>query len=75
MAREKWDAADAHAEPDEDDPMEILVQTPKSVGRSILPDWTRSPLPQGAPAARIAPLAQPPLNVVVSSPPQTVVGA
>ncbi|KAI0091100.1 actin-domain-containing protein [Irpex rosettiformis] len=76
VAREKWDAADAQAEPDEDDPMDPLIQTPKPTGWSILPDWTRSPLPNGAPSAKAGPITQPVLNVVVSSPPQaTAVGA
>lgn len=75
MAREKWDAADAQAEQDEDedDPMDPLMQNPKPAGRSILPDWTRSPLPHGAPSAKAQSAPQPALNIVVTSPSQIAV--
>ncbi|KAI0696903.1 actin-domain-containing protein [Cytidiella melzeri] len=73
VARERWDAADAQTDPDEDVEMEPQVQMPKS-GQSVLPDWTRSPLPHGAPSARV-PIPQPVINVVISSPQRTAVGA
>lgn len=68
VAREKWDEADVQDD-DEDDDMDLSPQTPRSA-RSILPDWTRSPLPAGAPPAKglAYPPVQPTLNVVVESP-------
>ncbi|OCH88582.1 actin-like ATPase domain-containing protein [Obba rivulosa] len=61
VAREKWDEADA--EFDEDDPMALAPDRQFSSPKSILPDWTRTPLPAGAPPA---PRAAP--NPVVHSP-------
>ncbi|KAF8917288.1 fungal-specific actin related protein [Mucidula mucida] len=43
LSREKWDEAAAAPEDEEVDRQEL----------SILPDWTRSPLPAGAPSARM----------------------
>jgi actin-related protein 10 len=66
VAREKWDEADAQM--DGDDGGDVSPQTPHSA-RSILPDWTRSPLPVGAPPAKAPiPAIQPVVNVVVASP-------
>ena len=71
VAREKWDEADAEPDPDGDVPM--LPETPKSP-HSILPDWTRSPLPVGAPSARPA-AAQSSIDIIVVPPQQTLIGA
>lgn len=65
VAREKWDEADSQIDPDEE--MVFAPQTPS--GQSILPDWTRSPLPVGAPPAR-AP--QTGLESVLATPVATV---
>ncbi|GJE94573.1 actin-domain-containing protein [Phanerochaete sordida] len=59
VAREKWDEADALVDEDDDDAMEVSPVTPRSAARSILPDWTRSPLPVGAPPANAKPAAAP----------------
>lgn len=47
VAREKWDEADVQSD---DDAMETAPETMRSP-KNILPDWTRSPLPAGAPPA------------------------
>jgi actin-related protein 10 len=77
VSREKWDEAEAEgttmaASTDDIDMNEpssaaaALQQQQQRVIRSVLPDWTRAPLPPGAPPAnRPAP----------SVPPTTVVGA
>lgn len=52
VARERWDEADAQVE---DDDMDVSPTTPHSAARSILPDWTRTPLPMGAPPANAKP--------------------
>ena len=63
VARERWDEADSQA----DDEGEEALFTPETRSlQSILPDWTRSPLPVGAPPARqpqpsIAPIVATPL--------------
>ncbi|EMD33902.1 hypothetical protein CERSUDRAFT_67540 [Gelatoporia subvermispora B] len=67
VAREKWDEADA--EFDEDDPMALAHEF--SSPKAILPDWTRSPLPVGAPPAP-RPAPQPAMH---SPSTQTAVGA
>ena len=61
VAREKWDEADVQMEEDEED--DVSPTTPRSAARSILPDWTRSPLPAGAPPANVKPAAAPVLQV------------
>lgn len=79
VAREKWDAADVHAEMDMD---EDILSSPEAL-KSILPDWTSSPLPTGAPSARSAPLppaSVPPtpaadIDMVISPPVQILIGA
>ena len=70
MAREKWDEADSQVDPDEDSV--FAPQTPHA-SQSILPDWTRTPLPVGAPPAKppqptpnlpaVAPVPMPVLTV------------
>ncbi|EKM58531.1 uncharacterized protein PHACADRAFT_117568 [Phanerochaete carnosa HHB-10118-sp] len=52
VVREKWDEADA-AHVEDDDAMDVSPTAPRSAARNILPDWTRSPLPAGAPPATI----------------------
>ena len=65
IAREKWD--EAEVKPDEEDPMDLVVEIPKSP-HSILPDWTRSPLPTGAPmATRLQPLSTPQPQALVTA--------
>ncbi|KAF9453509.1 fungal-specific actin related protein [Macrolepiota fuliginosa MF-IS2] len=59
VSREKWDEADAAAQSAEDEEMEVAPETPNRP-RSILPDWTRSPLPVGASPANAKPPATPP---------------
>ncbi|KAI0719416.1 actin-domain-containing protein [Cerioporus squamosus] len=55
VQREKWD--EAEAQPDEDVPMDSSPPRPGGAGarsspaKDILPDWTRTPLPVGAPPA------------------------
>lgn len=59
VAREKWDEADA-ADADADEAMDTSPPvTPRAVVRSILPDWTRTALPVGAPPAKPPPPAAP----------------
>ncbi|PPQ80530.1 hypothetical protein CVT25_001536 [Psilocybe cyanescens] len=49
VAREKWDEEDPNRN---DDSMDVSAEANNSQApRSILPDWTRSPLPMGAPPA------------------------
>ena len=67
VPRERWDEEDVPPE-DEDDAMQGIADTARSP-RSILPDWTRTPLPVGAPPA---PRPQPAPTIVT---PQTEVGA
>jgi actin-related protein 10 len=52
VPREKWDEADPadNADHDEDMPP-ISAGTLDRAPRNILPDWTRTPLPPGAPPA------------------------
>ncbi|KAI0707248.1 actin-domain-containing protein [Earliella scabrosa] len=63
VQREKWDEAEAQPEPDEDVPMGDPASSPprtparSSPAKSILPDWTRTPLPAGAPPAPRPPAA------------------
>ncbi|EIW57670.1 actin-domain-containing protein [Trametes versicolor FP-101664 SS1] len=60
VQREKWDEAETQPEVDEDVLMED--EPPRLVVSSgnILPDWTRTPLPVGAPPAPRPPSAAPP---------------
>lgn len=64
VARERWDEADSQVDPDEE--MMFAPQTPRPT-QNILPDWTRSPLPVGAPSARAPPVAVG-IGSVVASP-------
>ena len=58
VARERWDEADAHMDEDEDMDS-VSPVTPRSVAESILPDWTRTSLPAGAPSAKAPSVAAP----------------
>jgi actin-related protein 10 len=69
VVRERWDEADA-SQFDHDDSM--LVDDTRPLGSSILPDWTRTPLPTGAPSAKA--ISQAPL-VQITSPTSAAVGA
>lgn len=60
VAREKWDEADPNRDPDES--MEISTEVPDRF-RNILPDWTRMPLPAGAPPAVLIPRVSPQAQV------------
>lgn len=62
VARERWDeiddqnrAADESMDVSPDAGPEAGQESPQKV-KSILPDWTRSPLPAGAPSARAPPV-------------------
>jgi len=48
VPREKWDEADAQLDPD--DAMDVAEDVTRSP-KNVLPDWTRAPLPMGAPHA------------------------
>ncbi|KAL4258600.1 actin family protein [Pleurotus pulmonarius] len=50
VARERWDESEL-AERDPDESMDISM-SPEKPTKMFLPDWTRSPLPGGAPSAR-----------------------
>ncbi|KAG9224895.1 hypothetical protein CCMSSC00406_0001954 [Pleurotus cornucopiae] len=52
VARERWDESEL-AERDPDESMDISM-SPEKPTKMFLPDWTRSPLPGGAPSARPA---------------------
>lgn len=70
VAREKWDEADARMDEDEDEDMdEEIPVAPRSTARSILPDWTRTPLPMGAPPAKAPPIPapEPAMDVVAAA--------
>ncbi|KAH7884756.1 actin family [Phlebopus sp. FC_14] len=69
LAREKWDEASSAQKEDDDDDMATSTVTHGHATRSVIPDWTRTPLPLGAPPA-VTP--KPPL---ASPSPQTAVGA
>lgn len=61
VAREKWDEADADQDLDENSDSDSMPMTPGGasshkrirVDAGVLPDWTRAPLPMGAPSARL----------------------
>ncbi|KAI0067847.1 actin-domain-containing protein [Artomyces pyxidatus] len=50
VPREKWDEADAQQDPDENTPIAIDVSSRRAIP-NVIPDWTRTPLPVGAPPA------------------------
>lgn len=65
VAREKWDEAGGH--PDLDDSMaegDVAVRS-----ANVIPDWTRTPLPMGAPPAN------PPQPQMPEAAPLAAVGA
>jgi actin-related protein 10 len=49
VAREKWDEANTNHDPDTN--MDVSADFEDRTARNILPDWTRTPLPSGAPPA------------------------
>jgi actin-related protein 10 len=60
IAREKWDEADPdQLLDDEDEDEAAIIERVQGKERNILPDWTRSPLPVGAPPAVTAAAAAP----------------
>ncbi|KAI0648997.1 actin-domain-containing protein [Trametes meyenii] len=66
VQREKWD--EAEAQPD-DDAMLVDDSPPRlpASSKNILPDWTRTPLPVGAPPAPRPPSAVPPPTLQAQS--------
>ncbi|KAI0663820.1 actin-domain-containing protein [Cubamyces menziesii] len=68
VQREKWDEAEAGAAAPQVEDEDVLmgdspprpIAASSSTPRSILPDWTRTPLPVGAPPAPRPPSAAPP---------------
>ena len=60
ISREKWEEADIHEEVEaEDGTVTTVPPSPTSqTYNNILPDWTRGPLPVGAPAANTRVQAQ-----------------
>ncbi|KAJ3554718.1 hypothetical protein NM688_g2965 [Phlebia brevispora] len=62
VARERWDEADSQVDPDEET---VFASPAPRPTQNILPDWTRSPLPIGAPPAKGP---QPGFNSTVASP-------
>jgi actin-related protein 10 len=67
VAREKWDEADP-SKRERDDDMDVSADFSDRSPMSVLPDWTRMPLPVGAPSAVSRPTVDPPS-------PMTAVGA
>lgn len=65
VPRERWDEAEAEPEADDPSAMQVDPTTPPRPS-NILPDWTRSPLPYGAPPANSAQGQHQP-SVVVSA--------
>jgi actin-related protein 10 len=57
VAREKWDESDP-SQTDQDDDVVMILPTSEYVPRNVIPDWTRGPLPAGAPPA-VAPRPPP----------------
>jgi actin-related protein 10 len=69
IPRERWDAADPAQQEDPEDSLMFVVDSRPGLS-SVLPDWTRSLLPNGAPPAVIRAHTE----IQVSSP-ATAVGA
>jgi len=65
VAREKWDEAEGDPGPDDsmaEGDVDVVVRS-----ANVIPDWTRTPLPMGAPPANLPPPQMPeaaPLAVV-----------
>ena len=68
MPREKWDADET--EPEEDEAVVVLPEGILRSPKSIIPDWTRTPLSAGAPS-----VAHARLQVTMLAAAETVVGA
>ena len=80
IAREKWDIASAEDQNDDDMDIDTPIAGPasrSSTANSILPDWSRSPLPPGPPRAPRAQGLQQPSTMpdLVPQPQPTPVGA
>ena len=58
IAREKWDEAGDHPGPD-DSAEEIDTTGTFPMNAILIPDWTRTPLPMGAPPANPPPPQMP----------------
>ena len=54
LSREKWDEATASRDGDEEDGGDVSMADRDHMN-GVLPDWTKSPLPPGAPPAVTAP--------------------
>lgn len=52
VPREKWDEADHDAKQQATSQGDSTSRTARSAARSVIPDWTRTKLPEGAPPAR-----------------------
>ncbi|KAI6039887.1 actin-domain-containing protein [Pisolithus marmoratus] len=53
ITREKWD--EAFSSQNDDDEAAITATDEEQLLKNIIPDWTRTPLPVGAPSASVAP--------------------
>jgi actin-related protein 10 len=53
VAREKWDENDPNRNIDDSMDVSSDDKDPASNFRNILPDWTKTLLPQGAPSANV----------------------
>ena len=65
VAREKWDEVDSQADLEED--AFFASQTPRP-SHAILPDWTRSLLPSGAPPVKSTQQVETPTALTGPSP-------
>ncbi|KII85085.1 hypothetical protein PLICRDRAFT_116486 [Plicaturopsis crispa FD-325 SS-3] len=72
VPREKWDEADPSAR---DPDMSVDISSAESASRDVLPDWTRTPLPVGAPSVAAAATATGAHIAVTAPSPQARVGA
>ncbi|KAG6828624.1 hypothetical protein H0H92_007269 [Tricholoma furcatifolium] len=52
VSRESWDEANTIHDPDES--MDVSADFEDRIAKNILPDWTRTPLPNGAPPANVS---------------------
>ena len=69
LSREKWDEADEDLRAQEEEHAGAALEPPQRVIRTVLPDWTRTPLPIGAPPANR------PAQVPEAAAPRAAVGA
>lgn len=59
VPREKWDEADLDAQQQATSQGDSFSRTARGAARSVIPDWTRAKLPEGAPPARTHVPSQP----------------